>query len=129
MELKNKPTEEETSTTGKTPLNVYQYKAFHARLPEILVEDLIGLLNHGSLFANHCRLVLDVDGPHSVRIRHTIMDDAVFDDSETFDRLISGAFASDTDSKYLDLSFGDLTDTLRTAIGSTIVAYLTVQNS
>ena len=124
MELKNStPTSSE-----KIGVPVTQYKAFHVKLPEILVEDLIALLNYGSLFAKHGRLVLDVNGPHSIRIRHTIMDDATFDDSEPFDKIISGCFKHEG-TKYLDIMLTNLPIKLRTAIGSTIVEYLANQNS
>lgn len=126
MELKSKPTTEETSSSDKTVITVTQYEAAQVKLPEEVVKPLTGLLKLGSLFADHCRLVLSVDGPHSVRIRRSILDDIKCNASDPFDQLIYRTF-TETDSQYLDILLTHLPDGMAPAIGSTITRYFMAQ--
>lgn len=122
MELKSKPTSEETPSSGKLSISIQTYDAAQVKLPKELVESLIDLLNLGSLFADHCRLVISVNGPHSVRIRKSILDDIECDPSDPFDQLIYRTF-TETDSQYLDILLTHLPDGMAPAIGSTITNY------
>lgn len=126
MELKIKQNKTKQETQQKDEdINIISLApiTLETYIKTTLSPSIIKLLDMDALFANHCSLISDKDGPIVIRIKNTIMNDIICDENEPLDYLLLTAFDNKDEVIYLDLKLTKIPFTLRHAIGTTIIEY------
>jgi len=88
----------------------------------LLIEELMGLLGHGSVFAEHCSLVHGIGGLEGIMVLKSILDTAELDpESSLLDRLLQEF--KDSEASELMILMVDYSDAVRQSVDSTIKHY------
>jgi len=122
-----KPKEDSAKSTDSVIVEVKArtYSTMQVRTDaRLLIENLMELLSHGSIFAEHCSLVHGIGGLESILILKSILDTAELDpESSLLDRLLQQF--KDSDAQELNILMVDYDDATRQSVDATINHYLT----
>ena len=89
----------------------------------LLIENLMELLGHGSVFAEHCSLVHGIGGLEGIIVLKSILDTAELEsESSLLDRLLQEF--KDSEAQELMILMIDYDDATRTSVDATIQHYL-----
>ena len=125
MKFNTKPGEPEVKSTDSITVEVKsrQYTTMQVRTDApLLIEDLMGLLAHGSKFAQHCSLIHGIGGLEGILILESILEDAELEpESSLLDRILQEF--KDSGAHELMILMVDYDDATRQSVDATIKHY------